>query len=126
MKKIITTDRAPAPVGPYSQAVELNGTLYLSGQIAIDPVTNEMVNHSIEAETEQVLINIKSVLEEAGSGMGNVLKTTCYLADINDFKQFNSIYEIFFSESRPARSTVEAANLPKGARVEVDVIAYVG
>jgi len=125
MKKIIKTDQAPEPVGPYSQAVLHNGTLYLAGQIAIDPATGEMVHHSIEAETDQVLTNIKHVLEAAGSSLNNVLKTTCYLADINDFVKFNSIYEKYFSESKPARSTVQAANLPKGARVEVDVIAFV-
>jgi 2-iminobutanoate/2-iminopropanoate deaminase len=126
VKKIINTEKAPKPVGPYSQAVLLNGTLYLSGQIAIDPATNAMVTGSIEEETEQVLINLKNVLESAGSSLDKVLKTTCYLTDINDFPRFNAVYEKYFKDSKPARSTVEVSKLPKGALVEIDVIAYAG
>ena len=123
MKEIIYTKNAPEPVGPYSQAVRSGDTLYLSGQIAIDPGTNAMVTGGVKAQTEQVLQNIKNVLEAAGSSLDNVLKTTCYLADMNDFTEFNAVYESFFSESKPARSTIQAAALPKNALVEVDVIS---
>ncbi len=125
MKKIIKTDNAPAPVGPYSQAVRYGDILYLSGQIAIDPASNTMITDGVEAETEQVLKNIAAVLTAAGSSLDKVLKTTCFLANMDDFGKFNAIYEKYFGESKPARSTVQAMRLPKGALVEVDLIAYI-
>ncbi len=124
MKKIIQTNKAPLPIGAYSQALLFGGVLYLSGQIAIDPGTNTMVTGTIEQETKQVIENILNVLIAAGSSLDNVLKTTCYLADMADFQKFNKVYEEYFAGSKPARSTVQAAYLPKGARVEIDVIAY--
>ena len=123
--EIVYTKDAPEPVGPYSQAILHNNAVYLSGQIAIDPETNEMSKGGIEEQTERVLQNINNVLQAAGSSLGNVLKTTCYLADINDFKKFNAVYGKYFSDTCPARSTIQAAALPKGALVEVDVVAFV-
>ena len=125
MKETIYTKDAPQPVGPYSQAILHNDTVYISGQIAIDPETNELVSGGIEEQTEKVLQNIKIILLAADSSLGSVLKTTCYLADINDFAKFNEVYGKYFSKSRPARSIVEVSRLPKGALVEVDVVAYV-
>lgn len=125
MERIYTKD-APEPVGPYSQAILHNDIVYLSGQIAIDPETNEMSTGGIEEQTDRVLQNIRNVLQASGSSIGNVLKTTCYLANINDFAKFNEVYGKYFTDSCPARSTVEVSRLPKGALVEVDVVAFVG
>ncbi len=121
MNKIICTNLAPSPVGPYSQAILSNDTLYLSGQIGINPDTNSIVEGGIEKETEQVIKNISNVLKEAGFDFEDVIKTTCFLADINDFSTFNQIYAKHFV-SNPARSCVQAV-LPKGAKVEIEVIA---
>ena len=121
MKKIIYTKNAPEPVGPYSQAILLGNTLYCSGQIAINPETNEFLNENIEIQTEQVMKNIKAVLNEAGFDFQDVIKTTCFLSDMNNFAKFNEIYAKYFI-SKPARSCVEA-KLPKGAMVEVEIIA---
>ncbi len=120
--KVISTDKAPKAIGPYSQAYLCGNTLYCSGQIAINPETNEFVGGSIENQTNQILKNIGGLLNAAGFGYADVVKTTCFLADMNDFSVFNSIYEKSFI-SKPARSCVAAKALPKGALVEIEVIA---
>ena len=122
MKKIILTDKAPAPIGPYSQAYLVNDVLYCSGQIAINPATNEFIGGDIALQTEQVMKNIKAVLEEAGYDFSDVIKTTCFIANMSEFSIFNEIYAKYFV-SKPARSCVAAKELPKGALVEVEVIA---
>ena len=122
-KDIIFTDNAPAPIGPYSQAVEANGTLYCSGQIPVDPVTGKIPD-GIEAQTRQVLSNLKAVIEAAGAELEDVVKTTVFLKDMNDFPAMNAVYaEAFGDESAPARSTVQVAALPKEVLVEIDAIA---
>lgn len=122
MKKIISTDKAPAAVGPYSQAVKVGNTLYCSGQIGLDPVTGQMKGSDVRTQAEQVMANIAAVLAAADASFEDVVKTTCFLADINDFATFNEIYAKYFT-GKPARSCVAAAALPKGALVEVEVIA---
>lgn len=122
MKKIISTDKAPAAVGPYSQAVKVGNTLYCSGQIGLDPVTGQMKGSDVRTQAEQVMENIAAVLAAADASFEDVVKTTCFLADINDFATFNEIYAKYFT-GKPARSCVAAAALPKGALVEVEVIA---
>lgn len=121
----ISTDRAPRAIGPYSQAVVHGGLLYSAGQIALDPASMELVAGDTAAQTEQVFANLKAVLAAAGIDLSSVLKTTVYLADMADFQPMNAVYARHFGEHRPARSTVAAAALPKGARVEIDVIAAV-
>ena len=121
-KKILSSNKAPKPKGPYSQAVIHNGVLYLSGQIPIDPVSGSLVRASIEEETEIVLKNIMILVEEAGAGMEDVVKTTCYLADINDFERFNSVYEKYFTKDPPARTTFQAGKLPLDVQIEMDAI----
>ena len=123
--KIIETKKAPAAIGPYSQAIVANGLVYTSGQIPIDPGSGIIEAASIEAQTEQVIKNLAAVLEAAGSSLERVVKTTCFLKNINDFAAFNGIYEQYFT-GKPARSCVEVAALPKGALVEIEVIAEVG
>ena len=118
----IATTKAPAAIGPYSQAVLVGEMLYSSGQIPLDPATGTMVGSNITEQTEQVMKNLQAVLEEAGVGFDNVVKTTCFLADINDFADFNAVYAKYIT-SAPARSCVAVAALPKGALVEVEVIA---
>ncbi|MBR3622016.1 MAG: RidA family protein [Selenomonadaceae bacterium] len=120
--KIIHTDDAPKAVGPYSQAVEANNTLYLSGQIAIDPKAGDIVAKDIAGQAEQCCKNIEAVLKEAGAELKNVVKTTCFLADINDFAAFNEVYGKYFSH-KPARSCVAVKDLPKGALCEIEVVA---
>lgn len=120
----IHTDKAPAAVGPYSQAVVLNGVLYTSGQIALDPSTGELVGKTIEEQAEQVMKNLMAVLEAAGTGPEKVVKTLCFLTDMNDFAAFNEVYARYFTE-KPARSCVGVSSLPKGAICEVEVIAAV-
>ncbi len=124
MKKIISTPHAPKPVGPYSQAILANGFLYCSGMIAINPETNEFLNGTVEEQTELIMKNIKALLDEAGYGFEDVIKTTCFLENMSDFSKFNEIYGNYFT-SKPARSCVEA-KLPKGAKVEVEVIGFKG
>ena len=124
MKKVIYTSLAPAPIGPYSQGIIANGFLYCSGQIAIDPKTNEFVNGTIEEQTLRIMQNIDELLKEAGYSFNDVIKTTCFLDDMNNFSKFNEIYAKYFT-SNPARSFVEA-KLPKSAKVEVEIIAYKG
>ncbi|MBG6111544.1 2-iminobutanoate/2-iminopropanoate deaminase [Flavobacterium sp. CG_9.10] len=124
MKKIIFTENAPAPIGPYNQAVLKGNTLYTSGQIAIDPATGDLVLDSIEVETEQVMQNMKAVLEAAGMIFENVVKTTIFIMDMNDFGKINTVYGSYFNEkTAPARETVQVACLPKNVNVEISMIA---
>lgn len=125
MKKLISTDKAPAAIGPYSQAIQFSGLLFVSGQIAIDPKTGEFAEGGIEAQTEQVLENLKAIIEEAGMTLKNVLKCSCFLKNMEDFVTFNSVYERYFGEPPPARETIEVARLPKDAMVEVSAICGV-
>lgn len=122
MKKKISTKNAPQAIGPYSQAIQCGDFLFVSGQIAIDPKTNALVEGDIEAQTEQVLKNIAAIIEAAGMTVQNTVKCTCFLKDMNDFARFNAVYETYFGESLPARETVEVSRLPKDVRVEVSVI----
>lgn len=123
MKKIISTDAAPAAIGPYSQAIETNGMLFISGQIPIDPKTGEFVQGGIKEQTEQSFKNIKAILTEAGLTIENVVKTTVLLADINDFAAMNEVYASQFDKTFPARSAFAVKSLPKNALVEIEVIA---
>lgn len=123
MREIITTDKAPGAIGPYSQAIKTGGMVYCSGQIPIDPATGEFVSDDVVEQTEQVLKNLSAVLEAAGTSLSNVVKTTVFLADMGDFAAMNEVYGRYFSENKPARATVQAARLPKDARVEIECIA---
>jgi 2-iminobutanoate/2-iminopropanoate deaminase len=123
MKEIVSTDRGPKPIGPYSQAVKANGFLYLSGQVALDPKANEMLVGDIRQQTERVLENIKGILEAAGSNLHHVVKTTVFLKDMNEFPAMNEVYARYFTAAPPARSTVQVSRLPKDALVEIEVIA---
>jgi 2-iminobutanoate/2-iminopropanoate deaminase len=125
MKQIVTTENAPKAIGPYSQAIVYNGLIYLSGQIPLDPVTGNLVQGDIAAQTERVLQNIRAVLEAAGSSMERVLKTTVFLKDMGQFAAMNEVYSNYFTTHPPARSTVEAARLPRDVQVEIDCIAAV-
>ena len=122
MKKIVATDNAPQAIGPYSQAIQYGDFLFVSGQIAIEPKTGDIIEGDIEAQTEQVLKNISAIIAEAGMSLQNMVKCTCFLKDMNDFVRFNSVYENYFSESPPARETVEVARLPKDVLVEISAI----
>lgn len=124
MAEVIYTTKAPAAIGPYSQAVRSNNTLYLSGQIPINPETGELSGSSITEQTEQVIRNISEVLKAADSDFSNVIKTTCFLCSMADFAEFNSVYSKYFT-GKPARSCVEVSALPKGALVEIEVVADV-
>jgi 2-iminobutanoate/2-iminopropanoate deaminase len=124
MKQIITTSKAPQPIGPYNQAVLVGNTLYTSGQIALHPETGELVMSSIEEETTQVMENMKAVLEAAGMSFENVVKTTIFISDMENFSKINSVYGKYFDDATaPARETVEVANLPKYVNVEISMIA---
>lgn len=124
MKKIITTQNAPAPIGPYNQAVLSGNTLYISGQIPIDPITGAIVKGDIKKETKQSMENLKAILTEAGMTFENVVKTSIFIADMNQFAEINAVYATYFNaESAPARETVEVANLPKFVNVEISMIA---
>jgi 2-iminobutanoate/2-iminopropanoate deaminase len=123
MKKIINTSNAPAPIGPYSQAVIVNGMLFASGQIAIDPSTGNLVTGDIRSETKQVMENIRGVLNAAGMDFSNIVKTSIFLSDMNNFAQVNEVYGSYFSDNFPARETVEVSRLPKDVNVEISVIA---
>jgi 2-iminobutanoate/2-iminopropanoate deaminase len=123
MKEIISTENAPGAIGPYSQAVKTGGFVFCSGQIPIDPATGNFVSDAIAGQTEQVLKNLSAVLEAAGSGLGSVVRTTVFLADMNDFAEMNEVYGRFFADNKPSRATVQAARLPRDARVEIDCIA---
>ncbi len=125
-REVIATRKAPAAVGPYSQAIRVGDLVFTAGQLAIDPAIGKLVEGGIEKQTRQVLRNIAAVLEVAGSSLGKVVKTTVFLKDMGDFKAMNGVYAEFFAKEPPARSTVEVANLPLGALVEIDAIAVVG
>lgn len=121
--KAINTKNAPAAIGPYSQAIEVNGFVYTSGQLPIDPATGEFAGNDIKSQAEQSLKNVKAILEEAGLTMKNVVKTTVFLADMADFAAMNEVYSTYFSEPYPARSAVAVKTLPKGALVEIECVA---
>ena len=123
MKQVISTKKAPAAIGPYSQAIQVGNLVYTSGQIPIDPATGAFAEGGIKEQTRQSLTNVKAILEEAGLGMSNVVKTTVFMADMNDFADMNTVYAEFFSEPYPARSAVAVKTLPKGALVEIEVVA---
>ena len=122
MKEIISTENAPGAIGPYSQAIKTGNLVFCSGQIPIDVKTGEFVSSDIREQTEQVLKNLSAVLEAAGSSLNNVVKTTVFLADMNDFAAMNEVYAKYFSDNKPARATVQAARLPRDARVEIEAI----
>jgi 2-iminobutanoate/2-iminopropanoate deaminase len=122
MKKIISTEKAPAAIGPYSQAVQFGSLLFVSGQIALDPKTGQLVEGGIETQTRQVLENLKAIIEGAGLTLQNVLKCSCFLNNMENFAKFNSVYDSYFKQSLPARETVEVARLPKDVLVEVSAI----
>ena len=123
-KKIIATPKAPSAIGPYSQAIRIGDFLYTSGQISLDPETMEMITGDIEVETEKVLKNIEAILKEDGLNLNNIIKTTVYLTDLSEFARMNQVYENFFTDTKPARACVQVAALPKGAKVEIDVVAH--
>lgn len=123
MKKIIKTNNAPEPIGPYNQAIMAGDTLYVSGQIAIEPISGNLIDSSIEAETHQVMANLKAVLNEAGLDFLNVVKTTIFLSDMNSFVKVNEVYGQYFTKDFPARETVAVKTLPKNVNVEISAIA---
>jgi len=123
MRDIVLTDHGPKPIGPYSQAIRANGFLYVSGQVALDPKTGQLVGADIRQQTERTLENVKGILEAAGSNLHHVVKTTVFLKDMNDFAAMNEAYGKYFPSAPPARSTVQVARLPKDALVEIEVIA---
>ena len=125
MREVVLTDRGPKPIGPYSQALKVNGLLFVSGQVALDPKTNEFLGGDIAAQTERALENLKGIIEAAGSKLAHVVKTTVFLKNISDFATMNDVYARYFPSAPPARSTVEVARLPKDALVEMEVIATV-
>ena len=122
-RKTVRTDKAPSPVGPYSQAIVSNGLVFCSGQIAIDPETGLLIDQDIESETTRVIENLKAVLESAGSALEKVVKTTVFLCDLKDFTRMNEVYGSFFEGNPPARSAIQVAALPRGARLEIECIA---
>ena len=123
-KKIIATSKAPAAIGPYSQAIRIGDFLYTSGQISLDPKTMEMITGDIEVETEKVLKNIEAILKADGLNLNNIIKTTVYLTDLSEFTRMNQVYEKFFADTKPARACVQVTALPKGAKVEIDAVAH--
>jgi 2-iminobutanoate/2-iminopropanoate deaminase len=123
MRRTIVTDRAPHAIGPYAQAVQVGEWIFVSGQIAVDPETGELVRGGIEEQTDRVLQNLRAILEAAGSSLENVVKTTVYLADLNDFSKMNEVYARYFPGEKPARATVEVSRLPRDARIEMEAIA---
>ena len=123
---VVATDAAPKAIGPYSQAITTDGLVFTAGQVALDPKSGELVGTTAAQQTEQVFKNLQAVLAAAGTNLDNVVKTTVYLADMADFAQMNEVYARYFGTHKPARSTVQAAGLPKAARVEIDVIAVKG
>jgi len=125
MREIIETHNAPAPIGPYSQAVRVNGFVFVSGQIPVRPDTGEVEGKDIEAQTRQVMKNLASILESAGTGLGSVVKTTVFLVNLDDFPRFNEVYAEYFSGIKPARATVQVARLPKEVLVEIEAVAAV-
>lgn len=125
MSEVVSTGAAPGAIGPYSQAIKVNGMVFCSGQIPIDPSTGQFASEDVTGQTEQVLKNLSAVLEAAGSSLEQVVKTTVFLADMNDFAAMNEVYGKYFSTNKPARATVQAARLPRDARVEIECIAAV-
>jgi len=125
-RTVVHTDKAPKAIGPYSQAIRTESLIYTAGQTGLDPLTGELVAGGVEEQTHQVLANLKNVIEAAGSTIGNVVKTTVFLKDMNDFPKMNAIYAEFFGENPPARSTVAVAGLPKGGLVEIEAVVLVG
>jgi 2-iminobutanoate/2-iminopropanoate deaminase len=123
MKDVVLTDKGPKPIGPYSQAIKSGGLLFASGQVSLDPRSNEFVAGDIRQQTERVLENIKGILEAGGSNLHHVVKTTVFLKDMNDFAAMNEVYAKYFASAPPARSTVQVARLPKDALVEIEVVA---
>jgi 2-iminobutanoate/2-iminopropanoate deaminase len=123
MKEIVSTEKAPGAIGPYSQAIKANGMLFCSGQIPIDPSTGEFVEGGVAKQTDQVFKNLVAVLEAGGTSLEGVVKTTVFLADMNDFAAMNEVYGRYFDTNKPARATVQAARLPRDARVEIECIA---
>lgn len=126
MKKVISTTKAPSAIGPYSQAIQVGNLVYTSGQIPVDPATGAFAEGGIKEQTRQSLLNVQAILEEVGSSMDDVVKTTVFMADMNDFTDMNAVYAEFFKEPYPARSAVAVKTLPKGALVEIEVVAYAG
>jgi len=126
MKSVISTANAPAAIGPYSQAIRVGDMLITSGQLALDPATGSFVEGGIKEQTYQALTNVKAILNDAGTNMGSVIKTTVFLKDMNDFAAMNEVYATFFPGNPPARSAVEVARLPKDAMVEIEAIAFAG
>lgn len=124
MKKILLTKEAPEPIGPYSQAVQMGSFVFCSGQIAINPATNQVLTGDVKAQTEQVMKNIEAVLASADLKFENVIKTTIFLTSMNDFATVNEVYGKYFTKNPPARSTIAVAGLPKGVQVEIEVIAH--
>jgi 2-iminobutanoate/2-iminopropanoate deaminase len=124
-KEIVRTDTAPTPIGPYSQGVRAGNLFFVAGQGCMNPATGQMARESVETETRQVLENVKAILAAAGLSLGQVVKTTCYLADMNDFQAFNAVYATYFAEQPPARTTIQAARLPGDIKVEVEAIALI-
>lgn len=122
-KKIIVTDGAPKAIGPYSQGIKVNGLIFTSGQIPVDPKTNQIVGEDIKLQTRQVIENLKAVLEAGGSSLNQVVKTTVYLNDMAEFQFMNEVYSEYFKENMPARTTVEVSRLPKDVKIEIDIIA---
>src|ERR1700722_3811884 len=125
MRDVVLTDRGPKPIGPYSQAVRVNGFLFVSGQVALDPKTGEMSAGAVREQTERALENVKGIVEAAGSKMPHVIKTTVFLKNMSDFAAMNEVYARYFTMAPPARSTVEVARLPKDALVEIEVVAAI-
>lgn len=123
MKHVISTDRGPSAIGPYSQAIKANGLLFVSGQIPLDPATGKLVDGDVRVQTERVMENLKGIVEAAGSALDRVVKTTVYLKDIGDFTAMNETYARYFPSNPPARATVEVARLPRDVRVEIELIA---
>ena len=126
MKSIVSTSNAPAAIGPYSQAVKICNLVFTSGQIPLDPITGQVVSGPVDVQTHLVLTNLKAVLEEAGSSLDKVVKTTVFIKNMDDFAALNTVYASFFSADAPARSCVEVARLPKDVLVEIEAVAYIG
>lgn len=126
MKKIVFTERAPKPIGPYSQAICVNGWLYVSGQIPLDPVTGDIVRGDFKVQVERVLENIRAIVESTGGRLEDVVKVTVYLRDIGRFSEFNEVYSKYFPRDPPARSVIGVSSLPRGVELEIDAVAYVG
>jgi 2-iminobutanoate/2-iminopropanoate deaminase len=124
-REIVHTDKAPKAIGPYSQAIRTETMIYTAGQTGLDPATGELIGSTVEEQTRQVLVNLQNVIEAAGSTLGNVVKTTVFLKDMNDFSKMNAIYTEFFGQNPPARSTVAVAGLPKGGLVEIEAVVLV-